>query len=455
MSQSRILPGTRAVVLLIALALLSGSCRGGEDELVIGVVGPASGQFAQIGIEVRNGATLAAEQINRRGGFQGRKVRIAFRDDSDRSTLVRTLRDLIDREKPTAIIGPETIAPLRSKNNPLARAGIPSLTVGGSAGSILGNQFLFRMSPANRDIASVMAEWLVMSRGMKTVAIISSSDEWGTDGSRVLKDKLTSLGASVVASHQVQIDNFDPAPLVQGMRDSGAQVLALWVRPEQAARITTAVRAIGWAPQIVGPDVLLESRFRSLAGADSDNVVFVAPKISEDEWFGSDLRDWFLEYHRRFTILPIAAQRTLVADVPFNAVIAYDAVNVILDAVARADSEDPKEVAAALESTKAFKGVIRSYTFTKSRESYTSQDLSIARFFNLALLYDVGEQVDVDRQVAFYKVQVSAYYVPERYLDTDAGEELVERVLEDVLTNPEKVEFFKAYEPPRPAPGPI
>ncbi|HVF11504.1 MAG TPA: ABC transporter substrate-binding protein, partial [Actinomycetota bacterium] len=366
-------------MVLISVLLVFGSCRGGEDDLVIGVVGPTSGQFAQIGIEVRNGATLAAEQINRRGGFQGKKVRIAFRDDADRSTLVRTLRDLIDRERPSAIIGPETIAPLRSRNNPLARAGIPSLTVGGSAGSITGNQFLFRMSPANRDMATVMAEWLVSSRGMKRVSIVSSSDEWGADGSRVLKDKLKSLGAEVVASHQVQVDNFDPAPLVQGLRDSGAEALALWVRPEQAARIASAVRAIGWTPQIVGPDVLLESRFRSLAGSNSDNVAFVAPKISEDEWFSSDLRDWFLEYHRRFTILPIAGQRTLVADVPFNAVVAYDAVNVILDAVARSDSEDPKEVGGALRSTKEFKGVIRSYTFTKLRESYASQDLSIAR----------------------------------------------------------------------------
>lgn len=455
MSQPRILPGTRAVLLLAVVALLLVSCRTGGDDLVIGVVGPTSGQYAEIGIEVRNGATLATEEINRRGGFRGKKVRIAFRDDSDRSGLVRALRELVDREDPSAVIGPETIAPLRSTNNPLARAGVPALTIGGSTGSISGNEFLFRMTPANREIASVLAGWITKTRGMRKVAIVSSSDEWGSDGSKVLASKLTSLGAEVVASIQLQADNLDPGPVVQAMRDTGAEVLALWVRPEQAARMTSSARRIGWSPQIVGPDVLLESKFRSLAGADTDNVVFVAPKVSEDEWFGRDLRDWFLEYHRRFPILPIAGQRTLVADVPFNAITAYDAVKVILDAVTRADSEDPKKVAAALKTTKRFEGVMRSYTFTKSRESYTPSDLSMARFFNLALLYDVGDQVDLDRQVAFYKVQVSAYYVPERYLDTDAGEELVERVLEDLLTNPEKIEFFKAYVPPRPPPGPL
>lgn len=438
-----------------AVALLGGSCVGGTDELVIGVVGPTSGPFAQIGIEVRNGATLAAEEINRRGGFRGKRVRIVFRDDSDRSTLVRTLRDLVDRERPSAVIGPETVGPLRSKNNPLARANIPSLTIGGSAGSISGNEFLFRLSPANREMASVLADWVTRTRGMKKVAIISSADEWGSDGSKSLRSEFTSLGAQIVSSNEVQADSFDPGPLVQATRDTGAEVLVLWVRPEQAARIASAARVVGWQPQIVGPDVLLESKFRSLAGQDSDNVTFVTPKISEDEWFGRDLRDWFLEYHRRFTLLPIKDQRTLIAEVPFNALTAYDAVNLILDASARSDSEDPDMIASALKDTKGFEGVIRSYTLTRAREAYAAKDLSVARFFNLAMIYDVGDQVDLERQIAFYKIQVSAYYVPERYLDTEAGEELVERVLEDVLTNPEKVEFFKAYVPPRRAPGPI
>jgi len=79
----------------------------------------------------------------------------------------------------------------------------------------------------------------------------------------------------------------------------------------------------------------------------------------------------------------------------------------------------------------------------------------MARFYNFALLYDIDRRAKRDEQIAFYKIQVSALYLPPEFFNTDNGAELQQRVLEDVLTNPEKVEFFKAYRAPRAAPGPI
>lgn len=441
-------------MLLTGAALVMAACPTGGDDIVIGVVSPSTGPQAGLGRQIRNGAILAAESLNRRGGFEGRKVRIAYRDSADPSRLTGLLSDLARRDKPLAVVGLQSISAVRTKNNPLARAGIPTLTIGAAAGSIRENPHLFRLTPSNDDMVDVLADWLVGVRSIKKIAIASSSDEAGRDGAREFTLALNKLGAQLTTQVSISGDTTDLSPQVQAMRASGAEAVVVWATAEDAARVALAVRQIGWDVQIAGPNTLFETEFRSLAGAATDNTVTIVPKIKPEQWFSKELRDWFVEYHRRFTLLPIPEQRTLVADLPLSAITSYDAVNLVLDAARRVSSDEPAKISAALKRTDFFKGVIRSYAF-RGREALVASDLEPGRFFNLALLSDISPGFDPERQIAFYKIQVSAYYVPDEYLDTKEGEALVERVLEDVLTNPEKVEFFRAYEPPRNPPGRI
>ena len=442
------------MALLIAAALVMSACPGGGDEIVIGVVAPSAGPNAGLGRQIRNGATLAVESLNRRGGFEGRKVRIAYRDSSDPSRLTGLLSDLARRDKPVAVVGPPSISGVQSPNNPLSRESIPVLAIGTAAGSVERNPHLFRLTASNAAMSAVLADWLVAVRSFRKVAVVSSPDESGRDGAKRVAIAVKEKGADVVADVSIAEGAADFSTQAQALSGTGAEAVIVWAGAADAARVALAVKQIGWDVQIAGPDTLLETEFRSLAGTTSDNTVTIAPRITEEQWFSKELRDWFVDYHKRFTLLPIPEQRTLVADLPFSAITAFDAVGLVLDAVRRASSDEPAKVSAALGRTESFRGVLQPYSFHK-REALAASDLAPARFFNLALLSDISPGFDLERQIAFYKIQVSAYYIPDEYLETAEGEALLERVLEDVLTNPEKVEFFRAYEPPRDAPGRI
>ncbi len=432
---------------------MPGCPRGGE-EIVVGVVAPSSGPSAGLGRQIRNGATLAAEAINRRGGYEGRNVRIAYRDSSDPSRLTGLLSDLARRDKPIAVVGPPSLSGMQSSNNPLSRESIPVLAIGAAAGSVEGNPHLFRLTASNAAMSAVLAEWLVAVRSFRKVAVVSSSDESGRDGAKRVAIAVKEKGADVVAEVSIAVGPSDFSAQAQALSTTGAEAVIVWAGAADAARVALAAKQIGWDVQIAGPGTLLETEFRSLAGTASDNTVTIVPRMTEDQWFSKELREWFVEYHKRFTLLPIPEQRTLVADLPFSAITAYDAVGLVLDAVRRASSDEPAAVSMAIARTDSFKGVLRRYTLRK-REALAAADLVPGRFFNLALLNDISPGFDLERQIAFYKIQVSAYYIPDEYLKTTEGEALLERVLEDVLTNPEKVEFFRAYEPPRDPPGRI
>jgi branched-chain amino acid transport system substrate-binding protein len=447
----------RVLGLVVAgcLALAVGCTRAG-GQVVIGVVGPASGPLAAVGEAQRRGAELAAEELNDAGGIRGRRVRLAVRDDADPTRLTGILRDLVLREKAVAVIGPETATPVLARSSPTARAGVPVLLAAAAHGDLrprAGVRAVFRLVPSAPDQAAVLASFLVRERRIPRVALATAADEDGRQAAALLREAVAASGGTVVAARELVPGEVDQIPLARALQRSGAGAVVVWGAPADAARVALAIRRVGWDAQIAGPLELFVADYRSLAGDASDGTVIPLP--FRRDWFSSRVAGFFLRYQQRFGIVTIPRQRTLIPDLPIHAMAAYDAVKLVAEGVRRAGTS-PRAVAAALEGIRGFRGIGTTYDFSpEDHEAFARGDLWVARFYNFAVLYDVDPRADRNEQIAFYKIQVSAVYVPPEFFRTEKGAELEQRVLEDVLTNPEQVEFFKAYRPPRPAPGPV
>jgi len=94
------------MVVFFAAFLFAGNINA-EDKnpIKIGFVGGLTGRNSDLGIQGRNGATLAVEDINRHGGINGKPVQLITRDDKqDPQTALKVDRELIE-EDVVAIIG--------------------------------------------------------------------------------------------------------------------------------------------------------------------------------------------------------------------------------------------------------------------------------------------------------------------------------------------------------------
>ena len=438
------------------LAAATASCTGSSGDLVIGVVGPLSGPLAFVGEAQRRGAEIAADAINDEGGVKGRKIRLAVRDDADFSRITGILRDLTLREKAVAIIGPETATPVLSPSSPTTRAKVPVLLPYAAHGNVRPDgavNNVFRLIPSAEDQMALIADWLVKQRRIRSIALATSTDEDGRGAAALLKDRIPLEGGTVAAAREFTPGEVDQTQLAQTLKRSGAGALVVWGPPADAARVTTAVRRVGWNPQIAGPLGLFVADYRSLAGTASDGTAITLP--FRRDWFSARVAAFFLRYQSRFGIVTIPRQRTLIPDLPVLAMASHDAVVLVADAVRRVGAS-PAKVNEALGLTGKVQGIARTYSFTPNdHEAFHSEDLWMARFYNFAVLYDIDRRADRAEQIAFYKIQVSAIYLPPEFFRTAKGAELQQRILEEVLTNPEKVEFFKAYRPPRAPPGPV
>jgi ABC-type branched-subunit amino acid transport system substrate-binding protein len=312
---------------------------------------------------------------------------------------------------------------------------------------------VFRLVPSASDQANELAGWLAGDRKLSSIALATAASEDGRGAADLLKKAIPAAGGRIVASKEFSPGDLDQTPLAQELRRSRASALIVWGPPADAARVALAVRRIGWRVQIAGPVGLFVSDYRSLAGDASDGTAITLP--FRRDWFSTRVATFFLRYETKFGIVTLPRQNTLIPDLPVIAMASYDAVKLVAEAAKRGGASGAK-VASSLERMKDVQGIGTRYTFTPTdHEAYSKDELWMARFYNFAVLYDIDRRANRNEQIAFYKIQVSAIYVPPDFFNTDKGQQLQQRVLEDVLTNPEKIEFFKAYAPPRAAPGPI
>src|SRR5260370_21452132 len=104
-----------ALSLTVIAALLAGfACErrggvGGDNDtgpIKVGYYGDLSGRTSNFGQSTKNGVMMAADEINRAGGINGRQIQILSEDDEGRPEKAATVvTKLIDQDKVIALLG--------------------------------------------------------------------------------------------------------------------------------------------------------------------------------------------------------------------------------------------------------------------------------------------------------------------------------------------------------------
>ena len=93
--------------LAVATAVMAfAGIAGAVEPIKIGVSGPFTGGSSSMGVSMRDGVKLAAEEINKAGGVLGRPLQLIERDDEAKNERgVQIAQELINKEKVVATVG--------------------------------------------------------------------------------------------------------------------------------------------------------------------------------------------------------------------------------------------------------------------------------------------------------------------------------------------------------------
>ncbi|GJE02726.1 ABC transporter substrate-binding protein [Methylobacterium isbiliense] len=220
---------TLTTAILLALA----ATAAGADTIRIGVNEPLTGAFAASGTYVVNGAKIAADEINARGGVLGKKIELVIEDNKSNPTEAAAVAEkLITSDKTPVMMGAWGSSLTLAVMPKLAEYEVPMLVETSSSGKITtsGNPFVFRISPPSALEAETFAP-MVAKLGMKKVDFLVLNNDFGrgaaVDFGKMLKEKGVQVGMT---------ETMD-----QGAQDMSAQLAKLKASDSDTIMITSAV----------------------------------------------------------------------------------------------------------------------------------------------------------------------------------------------------------------------
>jgi len=174
---------TRFVATIAATALLSAGLAGhaGAQTIKIGVNEPLTGPFAASGTYVVNGAKIAADEINAKGGVLGKKIELIIEDNKSNPTEAAAVAEkLITADKVPVMMGAWGSSLTLAVMPKLMEYKVPMVVETSSSGKITtsGNPYIFRISPPSAVEAAAFKNILPKMTVKKADFLVINND-WG------------------------------------------------------------------------------------------------------------------------------------------------------------------------------------------------------------------------------------------------------------------------------------
>ncbi len=367
-------------VLLLAAAWLSGIASGrawAQEPLKIGLSGPFTGGSSSLGAGVRDGAKLAAEEINAAGGVDigGSKRLIQFieRDDQAKNDVGAKIAQELIAEKVIATVGFVNTGVALASQHFYQEAAIPVISCS-VTGTKVAKQFpapnyIFRNSANDAIQSAMIAEEAVLRHGFKYVAIFADTTNYGELGRVDLEIALSRWDISPVVIEMFKIGERDMIPRLTRAKDAGAEAILTYTAgaPELAA-IANGMEKLGWKAPIIGTHTLASQSFTDLAGANSEGAVMPQTFIQVPT---TPRRAAFIQaYQKRFNVDRMPA--------PHVAAQCYDAVYLLAAGIEQAKSTEGPKILAALENLqKKVEGVVTIYDHPFDAEDHEAISANI------------------------------------------------------------------------------
>lgn len=341
-------------VLAAALMSTTASAQGvTKDEILLGGVGPITGPAAYIGLGGRDGLAMAIKEINAAGGVNGRKFKLIFEDDGHSPTkALGAVKKLIDQDKVFMIFGAGgsnatvgTIDYIKEQKRVMyvSFASAPAVT-------FPFNSYLFRGATTEVPrYGELYSEFIAEGLKAKKVAIMNGREEYPKNEGNALATTLKDVyKADIVSRVEFNIGDKDFTPQLLEVKKSGAQVVAFFGNPAEAAIAMRQARELGIDQKFFVGATMVDKAFTAAAkenaeGATGFSLIPLLPGTKNAE-----LQAWEAKWKKEYPNLPVG--RPNVFDV-----MAYTDMYVIAEAIKKAGADlTTQSLINGLEQIKGF-----------------------------------------------------------------------------------------------------
>lgn len=355
-------PGVRAAAAIASLVVLAGCGSGlgsesadeGETEgpIKLGMLAPFSGTESAFGGYMKNGATMAVDEINEAGGVDGRDLELVTEDDAcDATTAVAGANKLVSEGVAASVGGYcsgstlPTLPIFGDANLPMV---IPAANSNALVDAGQSNVFLINGTGTQQAKAAVAYAQKIDAQ---QIGVVNDTTDYSADLAKSFVAQAEEAGMEILFDDSVNPKEKDYAAEANTIAKSGADLVYWTGYYQEGGLINRQSQDAGYDKVFMVADGSVDATFAEISGADyTDNVVATFTQ-TPDMLEGAE--DWIANYTEQFGADPG----------PYSTQ-SYDAVRVMAEGMKNAGSTDGDAVIEALEGLEGFEIFSGPLTFT-------------------------------------------------------------------------------------------
>jgi branched-chain amino acid transport system substrate-binding protein len=329
--------------LVIASMLLAacgpGGAAGESDTIKVAILAPLSGPVPTFGVSTRDGALMAIDEWNERGGVLGKQVEVIVADSQcTADPAVNAANKVIDQDGVGYIIGEVCSSASIPVSEIAEEKGVLQISPTSTNPSVTLNpdgstkQYIFRACFIDPFQGLVMAKF-ALKQGHKTAFIMfDQGNDYVLGLGEAFEESFTAGGGTIVGKEAYTGQDTDFSAILTKVADSQADVLFIPDYYNIVNLVATQAKERGVTSAMMGGD-----------GWDSSDLDLAAAEggFFSNHYSAEDTRpvvqDFVSRYEAKYGAKPDAL-----------ATLAYDAANLLLASIEAAGVDDPSVVKDAM-----------------------------------------------------------------------------------------------------------
>jgi branched-chain amino acid transport system substrate-binding protein len=360
--KKKLLMGLASVFVLAACG--NGATTEESDTIKLGGNFELSGGASAYGTLMDQGIKMAVAEQNAADGLLGKEIEyVSYDNKSEPSESTSVATRLATEDNVVAILGPATTGAANAQSPAVTRAKVPAILPAATGDSVTMDgdsvlEYVFRVCFQDSFQGKALAEFAQTDlQATKAVILVDNSTDYAIGLSDAFKE---TFEGEIVAEENFTAGDTDFKAILTNIAKMDYDVIFLPGYYEEGGLIIKQAREMGITQPILGPDGFANSTLVELAGADNVDNVFYASHFtpnSEDPKVQEFLAAFEAEYGKPADSF---------------AALAYDAAQLVFDAITTADSTDPQAITDALAATEDFEGVTGTFSFDENHNPIKS-----------------------------------------------------------------------------------
>lgn len=325
------------------------------DVIKIAIPTPLTGPAAGYGDNVKAGVAMKIDEINAKGGVNGKKIEAVYFDEQCDPKEAATVGTKIAGDKElVAIVGHLCSgAHLAALPNYL-RAGVPALsptatnvTISDKGKDAKGLTWSFRNVYRDDFQGVFLADYMAKALGLKKVAVFFANSDYGIGLKGAFMKQAKAVGLDVVGEEAYKEGSTDFTPQLTKIKGAAPDALFIAGYYAEGSLIADQAKKLGMNVPKFGADGLDNADYIKLAGPAGDSTYLTTPFLAETA--GPEAKAFIEAYKAKFK-----------RDVDWMSANAYDAAGMVIEAISKVGPDRAKirEYLASINSKeKAYKGI--------------------------------------------------------------------------------------------------